>query len=165
MSRPPFRRTAALAGLLLTALPLAACGDDTPSVDASDSSAGQEPDVALDQVGSGVPEACTDAFPVAIGAPDLGSLTLLPDDWPAAPTGATLCQTSSTLDGSIETVDYATEATADEVLAAYEAALAPSHEVARDDQGLGEVLTGTAGPVVFELSTRDGAYTIAFSRG
>lgn len=169
MSRTTVRRAATLAGLLLSVPLFGACGDDAdstagdpPAAQEADAGAGAEAD-GLDPADSGVPEECAEAFPVAFGAPDLKALTLLPADWPEPPAGATLCQTTSTADGSIETADYATDAPAEEVLSAYESALAPSYDVARNDEGLGEVLTGTAGSVVFELSTRDGAYSIAFS--
>lgn len=147
------------AGLLATAL-LVGCGGDpsgaaapAPGVD----------DLQQTQRDSGVPEACLTAFPVAMDAPDLGEVTLLPADWPEAPEGATLCQTSATLDGGVETVDYATDRPAADVLAAYEAALS-GYDVVRADEGLGEQLSGTAGSVSFEITTRDGAYSVLFAQ-
>lgn len=145
------------AGLLAAAL-LVGCGGDpsgaaaAPAVD----------DLQQTQRDSGVPEECLTAFPVAMDAPDLGEVTLLPADWPQAPEGATLCQTSATLDGGVETVDYATDRAAADVLAAYEAALS-GYDVVRADQGLGEQLSGTVGSVSFEITTRDGAYSVLFA--
>jgi hypothetical protein len=145
------------AGLLATAL-LVGCGGD-PSGDAT---APGTDDLQQVQRDSGVPEECLTAFPVAMSAPDLGEVTLLPADWPEAPEGATLCQTGATLDGGVETVDYVTDRAAADVLADYEAALS-GYDVVRADEGLGEQLSGTAGSVSFEITTRDGAYSVLFA--
>ena len=154
--QPP-RRARLLASLAGSAvLALAGCGgqDDATPVGAADQQQAQ--------VDSGIPEACLDAYPAAFTAPDLADATLLPGDWPEPPTGATLCQTTGTADGAVETADYATDAPAAEVLDAYEAALS-AYDVAREDQGLGEQLSGTADGVLFEITTRDGAYSVTFA--
>lgn len=153
-------RTAAAAGVLLGLATLVGCGGD-----GGDDTAVADPDAALEQLqdDSGVPEECREAFPVAMGPADLADLSMLPVDWPEAPAGATLCQTSATLDAGVETADFATGALTTEVLDALEESLAPAYAVERGDEGLGEQLTGTAGNVVFEVTTREGAYTVTLA--
>lgn len=162
LSHPLTRRTrrASLAlAAAATALLVSACGGDGDG-DATEPGA---TDLAGAQVDSGVPEACLEAFPVAMTAPDLADVSLLPADWPAAPAGATLCQTSSTADGAYQTADYATEDDPAAVLDAWEAALA-DFSPTRGDEGAGEQLTGTAGTVAFEITTRDGAFSVVLAR-
>jgi hypothetical protein len=159
MNRRSTRTAAPAATLVLAALLLSACGGGDDTATGSPSS---PDDLAAVQVESGVPEACLDAFPVALTEPDLGDLTLLPASWPAEPAGATLCQTSATVDGSIETVDYATDRPAADVLDAYESALS-AHDVSRTDQGLGPQLVGTVEGVAFEITPREGAFTVVLS--
>jgi hypothetical protein len=160
--RLPVKLSIVVAAGLLT---LSACSGDTDGP----SGAGSEDKAASDTAGlqdvqadSGVPEECLEAFPVAIGEADLADLSLVPGDWPEGPVDATLCQTSSTIEGNLETADYATEATGAEVLDAFQAALPAGYEATREDKGQGDVLTGSAGEVFFQVSTRDGAYTVTF---
>lgn len=151
------RTTLSAGALVLTAL-LTACGGSSDG----GSAAPEEVDLGAIQAESGVPTECLDAFPAAMTEPDLADVSLLPAEWPALPSGDTLCQTSSTLDGSVETVDFATEETPAAVLDAYEAALS-SFEVERVDQGLGPQLVGTVSGVAFEITPREGAYTVLLS--
>lgn len=144
----------------LCAAVLVGCGGGTSSSDAAPGTGGD--DLAQVQAESGVPEECLTAYPVAMTAPDLGDVELVPADWPGEPGGATLCQTTSTADGSIETVDFAATMPAAEVLDHYEAALADAG-VVRADEGLGEQLSGSTGGVDFEITTRDGAYSVVFA--
>lgn len=161
--RLPVKLSIVVAAGLLT---LSACSGDT---DASGSAGSDDKAAASDtaelediQADSGVPEECLEAFPVAVGEADLADLSLVPGDWPESPVDATLCQTSSTAEGNLETADYATEASGAEVLDAFQAALPAGYEAAREDKGQGDMLNGSAGEVFFQVSTRDGAYTVTF---
>ena len=157
----PRSRTASLAlAAAATALLVSACGGEDP---ATTSTAPDVSDLGEAQVDSGVPEACLDAFPVAMTAPDLADVSLLPAEGPAAPAGATLCQTSSTADGAYQTADYATDDDPAAVLDAWETALA-DFSPTRGDEGAGEQLAGTAGAVAFEITTRDGAFSVVLAR-
>ncbi len=64
----------------------------------------------------------------------------------------------------IQVASYATSATEAEVLDAVQAALPPSYDASRTDQGLGEQLQGTADGVSFEVTTRPGAYDVTFAQ-
>lgn len=134
-------------------------GSDPVAEAAGEPDATDSGDISEAQLESGVPAECLDAFPVAFGKPDLGAATLLPADFPADAVAGTLCQTSATSDG-LQVVDWATDASATEVLDAIEAALPASYEVTREDKGQGEQLDGTAGDVWFTVVTRPGAYTV-----
>jgi hypothetical protein len=112
---------------------------------------------------SDAPPECQDAFPLALEPASLDDVTLIPSDWPQPPAGATLCGTSHTLDGNIETLDYALAADSTDVLDAYESALPETYTSMREDDGLGEVITGTGGGVSFEITPRDGSFTLFFN--
>lgn len=157
--RLPVKLSIVVAAGVLT---LSGCSGDTDASGGADKAASDTVDLQDVQEDAGVPEECREAFPVAIGEADLADLSLVPGDWPEAPADATLCQTSSTIEGNRETADYATEATGAEVLDAFQGALPAGYEVTREDQGLGDMLTGSAGEVFFEVNTRDGAYTVTF---
>ncbi|XBB65911.1 hypothetical protein ABFU82_17555 [Nocardioides sp. WV_118_6] len=167
-------RTALAAALAALALIAAGCGDDdtepTPGAD------GGGPAVTEDGGGDGggdggddvlgdVPEECKEPFPLAIGTPDLGDVTLLPDGFPDPPVEAVLCLTSETIGGQNETASYATEASEEEVLAGYESALA-SFAATRETDGIGRsIVTATAGDVFVQVTPQDGGFVIAFARG
>ncbi|WP_418057550.1 hypothetical protein [Pimelobacter simplex] len=166
-------RTALAAALAALALIAAGCGDDdtepTPGAD------GGGPAVTEDGGGDGggdgddalgdVPEECKEPFPLAIGTPDLGDVTLLPDGFPDPPVEAVLCLTSETIGGQNETASYATEASEEEVLAGYESALA-SFDATRETDGIGRsIVTATAGDVFVQVTPQDGGFVIAFARG
>ena len=163
----PLRPGLLLGATVLSSLLLAGCSG--AGTQPSSSGGGSEPvaeagstgsdDLSADQLESGVPAACLDAFPVAFGEPDLAAATLLPADWPTDAVDATLCQTSATGSG-LQTIDWATDASGPEVLDAIAAALPPSYAVTREDKGLGEQLDGTAGDVYFTVVTRPGAWTL-----
>jgi hypothetical protein len=165
MSLRPTRSAALLAAGLLLAL--TGCGGDdesSASSDGGDTAAQVSED--LDDVRSGdVPEECVTAFPLAIEPADLADVTLRPEGFPEPPVDGTLCETSSTLDDTITTAGYATEATATEVLDAYELQLGSIYDVARADDGAGETLTADLGTGVFvQVTPGDGSYSIAFGQ-
>ncbi|KRB79995.1 hypothetical protein ASE01_00340 [Nocardioides sp. Root190] len=148
---------------LLVAGGLAACGG-TDEPEAS-SPAGADDVIADLQDEAGVPEECRDAFPAAIGSPDLSRILLEPEGWPEPPVEATLCQTSTTLDDTIEIASFATEEPPAEVLDAYEAALEGTFETTRDENGLGELISGATDSGGFEVAAVDGSFTLTFSQG
>lgn len=163
--RPLNRSRMLLATTTLLAMgALGGCSDD-PGEGAGGPSAGVDDSLAEVQEGSGVPGECLEAFPAAFGTADIADVELLPEAWPEPPVDATLCQTSSTSDDQVEVVGYATDAAPDEVLDAYEAALAGSFETTREDQGLGEMLSGTAGSIGFEVTPGDGSFSLTFGQG
>lgn len=156
------RRLIAGGALIAGSLALGACGggsDATPSADQGHSAAADAGDGDLPY---DLPAACKDAFPIGVGKPDLSSVTLLPSDWPEAPAGATLCRTSATADGSMQSAEYATDTAGAEVLAAYKKALPPSYEATTERKALGDALVGSSDSVTFEVQPRDGAFSIAF---
>ncbi|WGX97243.1 hypothetical protein [Nocardioides sp. L-11A] len=158
-------RPAAAAAAVLAVLALTACGSDDPSGDGSaDEISEAADDLADAQTDSGVPEECDAAFPMAWGEPDLAD-AVLPADWPAPPAGAVLCAVSGG-DGSVQTVDYATEQDAAAVLDHYEDALsgAAGYDVSREEPpGLGhEIVSGMAGEAGFQVDPRDGGFRLAF---
>jgi hypothetical protein len=149
-------RPVRVAALLLA---LTACGAEAAGSDGADgsgSSGGSD---------LGAPAGCAEAFPVAVGTPDLADVTNRPADFPDPPVDAVLCQTSSTLDDTVTIASYATEAGPDEVLSAYEELLGATYEVVRADDGAGETLTGDLGGVFVQVSPRDGAFSVAFGEG
>lgn len=160
----------ALIGYLLSSLALlgTAC-DDGPggdgSVPASDTPGGPGGPGESGQPGGreGVPEECATAFPQAIAEPDLSEVSLVPDGFPEPPVAATLCLTSETVGGRNETASYATDATADEVVAGYESALA-SFGASRSTDGVGRpVVIAAADGVVIQVTPQDGGFVIAFA--
>lgn len=167
MTLPRRRRTPLLlpvATLALAAV-LTGCGEPPPDSTASSATAGSDAEDLADAADdAGVPEECQEAFPLALEPADPADVPF-PADWPETPVAATLCSTGATLDDSMQTADYATAATPAEVLDAYEAALAPSYDLTREDQGLGEVLAGSNGSVSFQLQPRDGAFALLLSAG
>ncbi|MBA2955473.1 hypothetical protein GON03_14150 [Nocardioides sp. MAH-18] len=159
------RRVAAvLASLAIGAVTLTACAgaDATGEPGAAPTSPAAETDASELQSGSGVPEECLDAFPVALGAPDPAAATLAPADWPADAVSGVLCQTTETPDGTRQSLEYATDLSPEDVLDQLEAALPASYEATRSDQGLGEQIDGSAGAVHFTVTVRPGAYAVAF---
>jgi hypothetical protein len=164
--------------LALTAVPLAlsvlltGCGgDDEPSSDGAAQDSGQEAGQAAgqDSGGSGAPEECAEAFPMAFGEPDLGEVSLLPAGWPEPIDDAVLCSTSGTLEENVESADFATALSEDEVLSSFESALTgvDGYTVSRgDSSGLGrDMLEGTAGDVSFQVTSVPGGYTLTFAQG
>jgi hypothetical protein len=108
-----------------------------------------------------LPEDRTGWRPGAADAPDLADITLMPADWPEPPVDAMLRRTSGTAADNLQSLDYVTEATADEVLAAYESALA-SYGAVREDHGGGEMVWGSAGEVAFQVIAQPGGFTVLF---
>lgn len=160
--RPTRSATLVAAGLLLA---LTACGGDDEGAagdDAGDTAAqvSDELDAVRD---ADVPAECVEPFPLAIEPADLADLTLRPEGLPEPPVDGTLCETSSTLDDTIQTASYATPASPAEVLDAYELQLGAIYDVVRADEGAGETLTGDLGTgVFFQVTPGDGTYSIAF---
>lgn len=150
----------ATAMLAVAVLALVGCGS-AGSDDVAKPADGAAPDVTSGDV----PPECKAAFPAAFGTPDIADVRLLPADWPAPPTGSTLCQTSETVGGSQEEVDYATELAPAEIFAAYESALGTSYQATREKSGLGaDVLVGVANGVDFQISAEAGKFTIALAK-
>lgn len=162
-------RFAALGIAVLLPLGLASCGgSDEPAAGESVSESGSESGDAAGTVEEGAstaPEECRDAFPMAMVMPDLADVAMIPADFPEPPVDATLCQTSSTLEGNMESADYATDASAEEVLAAYETALAP-YGAARSEDGMGRpMIAGEAdGGVFIQVTPKDGGFSLVFAK-
>ncbi|GAA1539817.1 hypothetical protein [Nocardioides humi] len=160
------RRTLAVWALLVLAAPVVAgCddGDDPAPAGGPAATSGTDGADTGDGAAADVPEECREAFPQAFTAADLGELALLPDGFPDPPVEATLCLTAETVGGANETASYATTATAEEVLAGYEAALA-SYGATRDQDGLGRpIVTATAGDVVIQVTPQDGGFVLVLA--
>ena len=165
--RPLSHRLLPLAALVVTtAVSLSACGGDQPAASAGSSTSSEgEAAAGLDELADAgdVPEECREAFPAEVAPADLDDVASIPSGWPEPPVDATLCRTSSTMDDSLSIAGYATASSPAEVLDAYEAALADTWDVTREDRGFGDVLTGTAGDVWFQVETRDGAFDLSFA--
>ena len=127
-----------------------------PSGSVADAPAGDAP-------AGDVPEECGELYPFAHEAPDLADVELLPGDFPEPPVDATLCETGGAGEGQ-EYAAYATSASGEEVLTAYEEALA-SYGAVRAEDGLGNpIVNATAGDVAVQLSTKDGGFSLVFTR-
>ena len=147
------------AGVVAVALAaLVACGDDSDS-----DNGGDDPPAAVE--GAGVPEECTEAIPMAFGEVDLADVSLLPADWPEPPVEATLCLTTSTGDDNMETAEYITDASEEEVLTGY-AEMLSDYAAVRAEDGLGDpVVTGTIGTdAYFEIQSDPGVFRIVLQR-
>ncbi|WP_019143820.1 hypothetical protein [Aeromicrobium massiliense] len=151
---------------LVLASALSACGPSEESAASSPISAADAKDDLEDiQKDAGVPEECAEAFPLAMTKPDLADVKLVPASWPEPPVDATLCSTSELMDGSQESLDYATEASADEVLEAYKTALA-DFGATIDDQGTGiKMVVGEADGTSFQVRPQDGGFIVFFAKG
>lgn len=111
----------------------------------------------------GVPEECFAVYPWATGPADINSLELLPDGWPEAPDGSTLCTVNT--GGGTETAAFVTELPAEEVLAHYEQALAMHSptRVSGEDNGTGYAsLDGVIGEALsFQIREAEGGFMFA----
>jgi hypothetical protein len=133
----------------------------TPPIGAADAEDDLH-DVAKD---AGVPEECAEPFPLALTKPDPESVELTPAGWPEPPVDAVLCSTSEIMDGGQESLDYATDASADEILAAYETALA-DFGATIDDQGTGiPMVVGQKDGTSFQVRPQDGGFVVFFAKG
>lgn len=157
-------RRFALALAAATALVVTGCGSDDPGDRVGGSSAeGAAGAPAGDAPAGDVPEECGELYPFAHEAPDLADVKLLPADFPEPPVDATLCEAGGAGEGQ-EYAAYATSAGAEEVLAAYEDALA-SYDAVRAEDGLGNpIVNATAGDVAVQVSTKDGGFSLVFTR-
>ncbi|TCI98732.1 hypothetical protein [Aeromicrobium sp. IC_218] len=136
---------------------LSACTADT------DAAAGRASVPATEALESDLPDTCADGFPFAREQPDLGTLENVPADWPEPPVPSTLCETSTTLDDTVEVAGYATDAGEAAMLDAYEQALT-GYDVVREDTGAGEKLTATsAGGTVEVMAPSQGTFSVFFS--
>lgn len=130
---------------LLGILALAACA--TPQTDYTD------PGIpAPDQGAPGTTLACEEAYPSALGEPDISAATILPADWPEDPPRSTLCSAYQTTEVSA-VVQYVTELTPDEVLAYYEPLLAQYAPVISEGIGGAPILNGSQGEFEFAIQT------------
>lgn len=129
----------------------------------ADVPAGRASVPATEALESDLPDACADGFPFAMEQPDPGTLHDVPAEWPEPPVPSTLCETGTTLDGTVEVAGYATAADEAAVLDAYEQALA-GYDVVREDQGAGEKLTATSATGTVEvMSPSGGTFSVFFS--
>ncbi len=162
------RRVAlAVAGttLALTGVLSACGGSDEPASSSPIGAEDAEDDLQDIAEDAGVPEECAEPFPLALTKPDPASVTLRPASWPEPPVDAVLCSTSAIMDGGQESMDYATDASADEVLAAYEAALADLGATI-DDQGTGiDMVVGETDGTSFQVRPQDGGFVVFFAQG
>ncbi|WP_460772734.1 hypothetical protein [Microbacterium sp. GXF7504] len=150
---------AALTGCTAAAEPTGAPSD--APVEAIEPAAGED---ILD----GVPEACRDAFPLAMPGVDAADLELMPADWPAPPSGAVLCTTMDSVGGGSESAGYAIDLPVEDVFAHYEASLS-GYELFRSDgaeNGTGyATLDGVGADVGFQVRETDGGFTLVFVTG
>ncbi|GAA1761866.1 hypothetical protein GCM10009795_005390 [Nocardioides hankookensis] len=162
-SRPPLaRRAARLAAGGLLLVTLAACGggsDDEPKADTTKAADGGSVDLSDDL--AEIPKECKKAFPMALDTPHLDEVELMPADWPEPPLDATLCVTEGNEDGSQQWAEYATDATPEEVIAAYQPAL-ESYGAQRADNDTTLALGGTVGETAFVVSASEGFYRLIF---
>lgn len=170
-------RRPAAAALLVAALAFAGCA----AGDAADGLSGGVPSGGLETTDAGhagmpdadgaerlgdVPPECLDAFPYLLDGADFADMDA-PAGWPAAPTGATLCMTSS---GDTASASFVTELPFDEVAAHYEAALAGAYETSRAtgaDNGTGYASLDGWAPdgAVFQVREHDAGFVLVLSRG
>ncbi|MGY1741281.1 MULTISPECIES: hypothetical protein [unclassified Blastococcus] len=161
MSRPAVRR-ALPAALFGAALLLTACGSDDDTADATGSAGsggdtGAVEDAAAD---SGVPEECAEAYPTAFGPADIADVELAAG-FPEPPSGAVLCETGGTADGSQEYANYAAGLSEEEVFAYYEGELAGAE---RGEDGIGApILSGTTDGVYWQVQSEDGGFSVLFA--
>ncbi|MCR1783858.1 hypothetical protein KVF89_15060 [Nocardioides carbamazepini] len=167
------RAAVAAAAALVSLTTLAACGggddgaddggDGVAETTGGDPGGTVEEGTGDDDGPAGVPDECGEAFPQALGPADVADLALLPDGFPDPPVEATLCITAETVGGSQETASYATDATAEEILAGYETALA-SYGAVRDQDGIGRpIVTAADGDLDIQVTPQDGGFVLAFS--
>lgn len=112
---------------------------------------------------AGVPEECFEVYPWATGPADISTLELLPEGWPEAPEGSTLCTVNT--GGGTETAAFVTELPPEDVLAHYEQGLA-SHaptRVSGEDNGTGYAsLDGVIGDALsFQIREAEGGFMFA----
>lgn len=114
-----------------------------------------------DTGGGAATATCFDAFPEAMGTPDLANLTMVPDGWPEPSVEATLCQAFQQSDGQSDLVGYLVpQGGAADVLDGYESALGDA-----DLQRTGDVLTGKSDDTSFTITVlSDNAFTLEFRR-
>lgn len=130
--------------VLLATLALAGCTAPAPAYD--------EPVPMPDETAAGTTLACEEAYPSALGEPDISAATILPADWPQGPPGSTLCSAYQTSDVSA-VVQYVTNLTPDEVLAYYEPLLAEYSPVISEGVGDAPILNGSQGEFEFAIQT------------
>ncbi|MFB8387766.1 hypothetical protein ACFC3F_11570 [Microbacterium sp. NPDC055910] len=115
-----------------------------------------------------VPDECRDAFPLAVFPADITDVEMQPANWAAPPADAVLCITASAMDGSSETLSYATDAAIGDVFAHYEASLG-GYDMFRTpgtDNGTGyDTLDGTSAEATFHIREHDGGFVLVFARG
>lgn len=170
-TRSPLAAAAALA--LAASLLLGACGDgggdDDAAADPTEqvdpgAPAGDDLDDLVDDLDSTAPEVCRERFPLELEPASLDELTHVPDGWPEAPEGSTLCSAQATIDGSTETAAYVTDLEPAEVIAHYRDLLGDEFQPSEGEGSLGgPALTGTVGTTGWQVETRsDGTFQLGF---
>lgn len=152
--RPDSRWGAVLFAVVVSGT-LASCGAGPSTIDF----------VQPQDAPAGVPQECTGPFPTAFGPASIDDVELLPDGWPEPPTGSTLCVTTETLEGAMESADYATTSSPEQVLEHYEGALPADISAVRADGDEGAMLTGMVGHITFQVTPTDGAFSIVLVDG
>lgn len=109
---------------------------------------------------------CLDAYPSPLGGTDIAEASILPEDWPPTPAGATLCSAAMTSDTSA-VVQYTTSLGAEELLAYYESLLADYSPVISEGIGGNPILNGAKGDFEFAIQTdaAAGTYFLAATLG
>ena len=147
------RRATAVLALAAVAL-VAGCGSDGGSGPAGARSED------LDVVGGVVdlPAVCLEQYVGLMSEPDLDRVSL-PESWPEPPVAATLCKTEH--GSTADEVGYATDASPDQVLAAYADALAAHAPERTQDDGYGAgTVAGVLDGVHFVVQPRTGSFEI-----
>ena len=162
--RPVTARGGATLGTVLAALLLTATacgGGDDPAARSEVPGGSSEVDLSEVQEEFDVPEPCREPFPSQVAPADLTEVTLWPTNFPEPPVAAVLCQAFETPDGTIATVDYATETPPEQVLATYRAAL---KGLELDSGENPDEINGTAADGTrFTITAPEGTIKLAFA--
>ncbi|MGJ0203884.1 hypothetical protein NHL51_06950 [Leucobacter sp. gxy201] len=161
----PRLRLGALIGCLAAAglLALTGCSGGPDAEEKAPADAVEEATLPAEPA-PGVPEECGEIYPWATGPASLDDLELVPEGWPAAPEGATICTTQS--GGAVETASYVTEVPSDEVFSHFEEALAQYAPVriSGDENGTSyaSLDSSDGGAFGFQIREAEGGFVIAF---
>ncbi|GAB2551328.1 hypothetical protein [Leucobacter ruminantium] len=160
---PALGRRSAVGAALLGVLVLAGCSAGGNAEVAAPEETGASAPLP-EETAPGVPEECAEVYPWATGPASLDDLALVPDGWPEAPEGATICTTQS--GGAVETASYVTESPSEEVFAHFEGALAQYAPVriSGEENGTGyaSLDSSDGGAFGFQIREAEGGFVIAF---